>query len=366
MLTNIFSVALLLSSASASCLHGTSLMPRRLNKRAAGEVEVSNFGYTGLTGPLNWHNIEADNELCNTGSNQSPINIDDTVALATEAPSIDIANVEAAEFENLGTTLETIVNGTTTLGGQDFSLAQFHLHTPSEHRIGDEYFPLEMHMVHEAADDSGKIVVLAVLFQLSDDGTTGTDLLSAATAHIDDVVEPGTVTETAALDFAPLVEHLTTTPLLNYTGSLTTPPCSEDVTFFVTQQPMPLDVATYNKVKRVIKFNSRFTQNSLGQANLLDQGTLANIAAAEEPAAEEAVAEEAVAEDDAAAEEPAAEETAMAEHETSKSSAAATNSTAEAAAGEGEEQKVASNAEQLYALSAMLQEVDSAIHEIIG
>lgn len=290
--------------------------------------------------------------------------LDDTVALATEAPSIDIANVEAAEFENLGTTLETVVNGTTTLGGQDFSLAQFHLHTPSEHRIGDEYFPLEMHMVHEAADDSGKIVVLAVLFQLSDDGTTGTDLLSAATAHIDDVVEPGTVTETAALDFAPLVEHLTTTPLLNYTGSLTTPPCSEDVTFFVTQQPMPLDVATYNKVKRVIKFNSRFTQNSLGQANLLDQGTLANIAAenvAEEPVAEEAVAEEAVAE------EPAAEEAAaMAEHETSKSSAAATNSTAEAAASEGEEQKVASNAEQLYALSAMLQEVDSAIHEIIG
>lgn len=74
MLTNIFSVALLLSSASASCLHGTSLMPRRLAKRA-GEVEVSNFGYTGLTGPLNWHNIEADNALCNTGSNQSPINI---------------------------------------------------------------------------------------------------------------------------------------------------------------------------------------------------------------------------------------------------------------------------------------------------
>lgn len=74
MLFNILTIALLLSSASASCLHGTSLMPRRLTKRA-GEVEVSNFGYTGLTGPLNWHNIEEANSACNTGSNQSPINI---------------------------------------------------------------------------------------------------------------------------------------------------------------------------------------------------------------------------------------------------------------------------------------------------
>ncbi|OJD33700.1 carbonic anhydrase [Diplodia corticola] len=277
MLSNILPVALLLSSVSASCLHGTSLMPRRLNKRA--EVEVSNYGYTGLTGPLNWHNIEAGNELCNHGSNQSPINLDSTVTLATEAPSVNITNVESAEFENLGTTLETIVNGTTFVGGEAFNLAQFHLHTPSEHRIENEYFPLEMHMVHEAADDSGKIVVLAVLFQLSEDGAT-TDLLSAATQNIAEVEVPGSVTETAALDFAPLAQHLQETPLLTYTGSLTTPPCTEDVTFLITQEPMPLNVATYNKIKSVMKFNARFSQNSLGLTNLLDQTALAGLAIA--------------------------------------------------------------------------------------
>ncbi|KAL1641485.1 hypothetical protein SLS58_005990 [Diplodia intermedia] len=338
MLTNILPIALLFSSASASCLHGTSLMPRRLTKRA-GEVEVSNFGYTALTGPLNWHNIEAGNELCNTGSNQSPINLDDTVALATEAPAIDIANVEAAEFENLGSTLETIVNGTTTVGGQAFNLAQFHLHTPSEHRIADEYFPLEMHMVHEAGDGSGKIVVVAVLFQLSEDGATTTDLLTAATQNIAEVEEPGTVTETGALDFAAVVEHLSSTPLLNYTGSLTTPPCAEDVTFLVTQQPLPLDVATYNKVKGVIKFNARFTQNALGQANLLDQAALANLAAGAGEGVEQSLA--AVSSD--------------------SSKVVATNESVAAAAPPPE-----TNAEQLYALSSKLQEVDSAIHEIIG
>jgi carbonic anhydrase len=71
--------------------------------------------------------------------------------VAAEAPKITIARVESAEFENLGSTIETIVNGTTTFNGSDFSLKQLHFHTPSEHRINEEYFPLEMHMVHEAA-----------------------------------------------------------------------------------------------------------------------------------------------------------------------------------------------------------------------
>lgn len=56
---------------------------------------------------------------------------------------------QAVDFENLGTTIEVIVNGTTSFAGSDFRLKQFHMHTPSEHRIGEEYYPLELHFVHE-------------------------------------------------------------------------------------------------------------------------------------------------------------------------------------------------------------------------
>lgn len=135
--------------ASANCIHGTSL--HRREELPGGKVKVSNFGYTGLIGPLNWAGITAENSACATSSVQSPINIDDTISLATEAPVIDIPSVEAAEFENLGTTVEVIVNGTTKFAGKEFTLKQFHFHTPSEHRIAEEYFPLEVHMVHEAA-----------------------------------------------------------------------------------------------------------------------------------------------------------------------------------------------------------------------
>lgn len=63
-----------------------------------------------------------------------------------------------------------------------------------------------------------------------------------------------------------------TTPLFQYTGSLTTPPCAEGLTFLITQQPLPLNVVTFNSLKSVIKFNSRVTQNILGEANLLEVG----------------------------------------------------------------------------------------------
>ncbi|KAL0636743.1 hypothetical protein Q9L58_004225 [Maublancomyces gigas] len=266
--------------ASANCIHGTSL--HRREEGPGGTVKVSSFGYTGLRGPLNWAGLAPENSACVTSSNQSPVNIDNTISLATEAPVIVIPSVEAAEFENLGSTIEVIVNGTTTVGGTKFDLKQFHFHTPSEHRIAEEYFPLEVHMVHEAADGSGAIAVLAVTFQLSEDGTT-TELLTAVTEKISEIAVPGTVTETGPLDFAPLIKHLETTPLFQYKGSLTTPPCAEGLTFLVTKEPLPLNVKTFNAIKSIVKFNSRYTQNSLGEENLVGVASTA-LAAARSPA----------------------------------------------------------------------------------
>ena len=121
----------ILSSTSASCVHNTSLKPRAED----GSVPISNFGYTGVLGPFNWAGLDAENIACSTSSNQSPININSaTNKVLTTAPQIDFPPVKSAVFENLGTTIEVIASGTTTIGGKAFSLKQFHFHTPSEHR----------------------------------------------------------------------------------------------------------------------------------------------------------------------------------------------------------------------------------------
>ena len=109
---------------------------------------------------------------------------------------------------------------------------------------------------------------MAVLFDLSLDGST-TPLLTGALQNIGRIREPGTVTTTGPLIFNQVVNHLQTTPLFQYTGSLTTPPCAEGLTFLVTAVPMPINVPTFRALKSVVKFNSRFTQNTLGEQNLL-------------------------------------------------------------------------------------------------
>ncbi|KAJ6608841.1 alpha carbonic anhydrase [Mycena sp. CBHHK59/15] len=258
----------LLSSAlsvSANCIHGTSLYPRA--ESAEGTVAISKFGYSGTQGPLNWAGLDAANSACRTSKVQSPIVLDDSVGKAKSAPKVEISNVEEAEFENLGTTLEVVVSGKTTFEGKEFELKQFHLHTPSEHRINDEYFPLEMHMVHEGKD--GSIAVVAIPFQLTEDGST-TELLTSVIENLSNVTKPGTATKTGRLDFEPLVEAIETRPHFLYSGSLTTPPCKEGLTFLVMAEPLALDVKTYNKLKSVIKFNARYSQNTLGETNLLD------------------------------------------------------------------------------------------------
>ena len=68
----------------------------------------------------------------------------------------------------------------------------------------------------------GSIAVLAIPFQLTEDGST-TELLTNVIKNINDIQEPGTVTKTGPLDFGPVVEALQTKKLFQYTGSLTTP-----------------------------------------------------------------------------------------------------------------------------------------------
>lgn len=87
--------------------------------------------------------------------------------------------------------------------------------------------------------------------------------------------------------------------MFQYTGSLTTPPCAEGVVFLIAKEPLDIDVTTFNEIKSIVKFNSRYSQNALGGENLITVGTASGTAeqfdapapAAEEPAAEAAPAQ---------------------------------------------------------------------------
>jgi hypothetical protein len=70
------------------------------------------------------------------------------------------------------------------------------------------------------------------------------------------------------------------------------------LTFLVTKEPLAIDVNTFNEIKSTVKFNARYTQNELGQENLIGVGNVAGTEAQfspPEPVAEEAPAENATA-----------------------------------------------------------------------
>ncbi|KAL8676256.1 MAG: hypothetical protein Q9186_007209 [Xanthomendoza sp. 1 TL-2023] len=255
-----------ISSASASCLHNTPLMPRQTT---GDGVKIADFGYTGLRGPAHWHKLAPNNSMCATGMHQSPIHLvstNTTFLPGGSGPKLNYPPIKSATFENLGSTVEVLsTTGTLEWDNKTYSLKQFHFHTPSEHRINEESFPLEMHLVHTSP--TNKLAVIGILFELSNHRSTA--LLDEVFSHIGPITEPGRVTKTGRFNFNAVMRNVEQNGLYTYGGSLTTPPCAEGVSWFVAKEPLPISVASYEKMKRVVRFNSRFTQGELGAPNLL-------------------------------------------------------------------------------------------------
>ena len=68
---------------------------------------------------------------------QSPILVNSTTSLAPAGSVIlDVPYARDVDFENIGTNVEVIMNGTLQAGNESWTLSQFHFHTPSEHRLG--------------------------------------------------------------------------------------------------------------------------------------------------------------------------------------------------------------------------------------
>ena len=198
---------------------------------AHGEAhDAPHWGYTGDTGPAYWGDLNPAYILCETGTSQSPINID-------EVDQVDLANIaihyepSKVKFINNGHTIEGVYGEGSyiDLDGVRYNLEQFHFHAPSEHEVGGELAALEVHFVHKNAE--GNIAVLGVLFQ---EGSDSRDLLPMAEALSKmDTPELNSPVTFNAADLLPADQST-----FRYSGSLTTPPCTEGVTWLVmVQQP---------------------------------------------------------------------------------------------------------------------------------
>ncbi|KAA8615049.1 Cah Carbonic anhydrase [Pyrenophora tritici-repentis] len=265
----LFQTLLLASTASATCMHGLSFAKRA----TTDEIKISTFGYGPLDGAMNWASLDVANEACRMGKNQSPINIDNSIRPAPARPVISVPEVDSMDFLNLGSTIEVVVNGTTNYAGTDFRIKQFHMHTPSEHHINLEYYPLEIHMVHQGVNDPSQLAVIALMFEVSDKKSSS--IIKSLSDSLPKITKPGTKTPIkGGIDFSDVEDKLKKSEILTYSGSLTTPPCAEGVTFLIVKEPLDISVADFNAIKKIVKFNSRVIQNKPGYPNLVEVGSV--------------------------------------------------------------------------------------------
>lgn len=191
------------------------------------------WSYEGDRGVAHWGDLSRGYQVCSTGTQQSPIDLGNAISAQLEPIKLDWKKSSGTMLNNGHTIQIDVAPGNMlTYGGKVYELQQFHFHAPSEHLIDGRSFPMELHFVHRLAA-TGELAVLAVF--LAPGGEKGH---YGAIANVFPN-EEGRMIELQNIDLKALLPP--NLDYLTYAGSLTTPPCSEIVTWLVAKTPLLVD-----------------------------------------------------------------------------------------------------------------------------
>lgn len=149
-------------------------------------------------------------------------------------------------------------SGGVYIGNKNYDLLQFHFHIPSEHFINGEPKNIEIHFVHQCQEDK-ELAVLGFLFSKGEVGTR----------FIDDIISTNALTkkgDSAKVQYVNLNLLDVAGEYVHYAGSLTTPPCSEGVKWFVNSKVQTITAdqlawfrkcIDHNNARSICKLNDR-------------------------------------------------------------------------------------------------------------
>ncbi|MCP4933418.1 MAG: hypothetical protein GY927_04245 [bacterium] len=210
---------------------------------------------------LNWASLDPSFKTCGTGKSQSPIDINPNNPLP--GPGFAFRYVPTAgKVINNGHSIQVDLDkpakgspNQVLVNGKPYDLKQFHFHTPSEHTINGRYAPMEVHLVHENAQ--GQLAIVAVMISAGGQNQLIDKMPIPATKG--DYSTSGGPNINSAL-LLPRNRHSFT-----FTGSLTTPPCTQNVGWIVLQTPLMIAPSTLAKFQKVMGNNARPVQPTNGR-----------------------------------------------------------------------------------------------------
>lgn len=230
------------------------------------DSDQPNWGYGNADGPDHWAEISQQFYLCAEGHAQSPIDIHPAEVMHTHLPQVDFDyhDMPLRIFNN-GHTIQVNCDAGSLLthGDRDYRLVQFHLHHPSEHRIDGRLTEMELHLVHQDAE--GHFLVVGVMLDVGETENTAYKAVFdyLPTQVCDPPAGPAQRVDPTVL--LPQDRHV-----YSYSGSLTTPPCSQGVRWLIFKEVVYLSQAQVDAFTAIYPDNARPVQ-PMNDRHLFDE-----------------------------------------------------------------------------------------------
>ena len=223
--------------------------------RTTVSAEYAEWGYDGEVSPEHWAELSPENIKCLEGHLQSPIDIL-TFESDTFSGSIEFDyHPSHIDVSNNGHTIQATLADSNTLrvNHHEYRMLQLHFHEPAEHHIDGVIYPMEVHFVHQ--DKEGSLAVVALLVK---EGLEN-EYLSMIW---DDVPEHANEHHEEAKDLLLAEMFPTDKRIYHYLGSLTTPPCTEGVEWFVLDTPIAMSKDQIQRFRSLYHGNNRPVQDN--------------------------------------------------------------------------------------------------------
>ena len=220
--------------------------------------------YTGMwnyenEGPSTWNR----NGVCIPNSFQSPINIikDDSIQINHKPISFNYGDGNRGRTTVVNTGHGTMqVNFeeglyTSTVDDKVLNLLQFHFHTPSEHAFDGIHSAMEVHLVHKDIEN-GELNVIGTMM----DGSGQPN--AALQGCIEEAPLETGYEHSITIDPNTLLPHPNKRSYFNYRGSLTTPPCSEDVNWYLFENSIQCSPRQVLNFQKYLQHGNSLSMNS--------------------------------------------------------------------------------------------------------
>ena len=224
------------------------------------EAQNSSWSFVGKNGPLNWGKLDPAYRACSQGHEQAPIDIRGAHLNKGLAP-LEFHYISGPmTVENTGNTIVVHVNpgSTMTADGVKYELQELTFHRPGETAVKGKLVDMDVELLHKSAD--GKVAVLEVRFALERGEPNA--VMAALWEHLPTVA--GAAEKVAGPinvgGFLPADRGYWT-----FRGSLTTPPCTEGIRWFVMEQELSVSREQVRQFSGMFRMSSRPLQDTHGR-----------------------------------------------------------------------------------------------------